>query len=183
MARVTPLRAGDYVFVQYNADPEYYHERLLLAPVPRRPLHWIVATPDADVYLLDLNTPPLDVMRPCPPGGSRRLPVGFDPNDCYRFEHGEMGVPTRAQRAQLLEEGARLAIAHGAPGFVAAPDAGDGELDDAEEEAEDDDVERPEAPMPPAGRGGPLEPPGLWPPPAAGRAPALPAPPWSRGGR
>ena len=49
-------RPGDLLYVHYLADPELYHERMLLAEIT--PLKWIVATPDGDVYPMDLSIPP-----------------------------------------------------------------------------------------------------------------------------
>jgi len=130
MAAVPPIAAGwapgDFIFVHYEADPELYHERMLLAEIT--PLRWVVATPDADVYPMDLSTPPLLGVRSCPPGGDRHLPVGFMARDCYRFEHGEMGVPTQAVRNMLIADGTALArqlrAAAGVGEHVAPPPLG-----------------------------------------------------------
>ena len=54
-------RLGDFLYVHYQADPEFYHERMLLAEIT--PLKLIVATPDGDVYPMDLSIPPLLAVR------------------------------------------------------------------------------------------------------------------------
>ena len=95
-------RPGDFLYVHYLADPELYHERMLLAEIT--PLKWIVATPDGDVYPMDLSIPPLLAVRACPPGGNRTLPVGYRRNDCYTFEDGEIGVPTPLMKQQFIDD-------------------------------------------------------------------------------
>ena len=116
-------RPGDFLYVHYQADPEFYHERMLLAEIT--PLKWIIATPDGDVYPMDLSIPPLLAIRACPPGGNRTLPVGYHRNDCYTFEDGDIGVPTPLMRQQLIDDAGahanQLHAVEGLPPIGAAP--------------------------------------------------------------
>eukprot|EP00974_Lingulodinium_polyedra_P062642 6047851-Lingulodinium_polyedra.AAC.1 len=70
-----PLSAGGYVLVQYQADPELYHERLFLARVPGQQT-WIVAAPGGDVYPLAFEH--------APAAGVAALPAERQPASAHR---------------------------------------------------------------------------------------------------
>ena len=82
------------------------HERLII-----RPLHggWYhVCTPDGDIYAEELKVPPLIGLWPLKilNDGSREVPQGFHPDECYFFEDGSAGLApfTQAHQDMMLSE-------------------------------------------------------------------------------
>ena len=110
------LRPGQRVLVFYDPDPNelLWHERLLCAHV--RGHHWIVATPDRDIYLEDLEEG-IEGMVPLGPMGG--LPAGWSRGPTYLFRNSAQGLLSKAESGRLQAEGEELAVAE-----RAGPDAG-----------------------------------------------------------
>ena len=94
------LAPGEVALVHYVDDTPYHH-RLILAWVTDT--EYVVATPDYDFFIeqLDLTNPDLDGLRL--PGAGQAMGVGAD--NVYTCA----AIPGGAARAGLLQEGARMA--------------------------------------------------------------------------
>ena len=95
---------ADRVFIGYDEAGEPWHEHYLLAEVGAG--DWVVVTPDNDVYIETILSPPLGGVRAAPPDGA--LPFGFGAvhgNPIYRFSVN----PSPAQLEVLVQEVERMA--------------------------------------------------------------------------
>ena len=93
------LAPGEIALVHY-VDDVPYHQCLILAWVTDT--EYVVATPDFDLFIeqLDLTNPGLDGLRL--PGARQAMGVGA--GNVYTFA----AIPDGAERAALLQEGARM---------------------------------------------------------------------------
>ena len=107
------LRPGHRLLVSY-ADDEYWHDRLLLAPV--RGSAWVVATPHLDVYMEDL-VKYADVHRQGLRGGIPQRLLG---DRRVRFDERKL----RVKFAQLMADGQAKAKE------LRKAEGNDGDLDD-----------------------------------------------------
>lgn len=100
------MEPGRRILVGYVGE-ELWHERLLLARVPGKPSHWVILTPDDDMYIEDLRA--CAGVRVVPVEGG--LPRGVSVGTCYRFaadfegeELGNLKKEARELVASLGEE-------------------------------------------------------------------------------
>ena len=85
--QIQEWRAPEHVLVKYERDPELYHHRWVLRRESGRK-YW-VASPDRDVFLMDLSVPPLREMVGFT---GRRCPRGISRKDCYLDVHASLGA-------------------------------------------------------------------------------------------
>ena len=109
---------GQRVLVYYDQDPTelLWHERLLCAHV--RDSLWVVATPDRDMYLEDLEEG-IEGLVPLGPMGG--LPAGWSRGPTYLFRNSAQGALSKAESGQLQVEGGELAAAERGDAVVAEP--------------------------------------------------------------
>ena len=118
---MTQFGGGDSVIVQYagDAQPELWHERLLLAPVGVAGMRWIAVTPDGEMQVLDLDE--VSAFRALL--ANRRLPRGIREADCYLiyFDGRATNFYSALEMRDLIEEGKRMADLYTARPRPAAP--------------------------------------------------------------
>lgn len=91
--------AGDIVAMKYVADPETFHERLILHQIGGDEV--LTYTPDGDVYPLTLSVSPLQEIWARPRGGRYRRARA---DEVYRLEDGTAGMPTLEEFRALQKE-------------------------------------------------------------------------------
>ncbi|CAK0795370.1 unnamed protein product, partial [Prorocentrum cordatum] len=104
------LVPGDVILVRYAAD-DLWHERVLSWALPvdkSGAVHWVVATPDGDMYVETIeggsaDDSPVEWIRPAADG---RLPVGFQ-DAVYSFQRGEIDG---ALLEKCVKKGATMAL-------------------------------------------------------------------------
>ncbi|CAK0815965.1 unnamed protein product, partial [Prorocentrum cordatum] len=104
------LVPGDVILVRYAAD-DLWHERVLCWALPADKsgaVHWVVATPDGDMYVetIEGGSPddsPVEWIRPAADG---RLPAGFQ-DAVYSFQRGEIDG---ALLEKCVKKGATMAL-------------------------------------------------------------------------
>ncbi|CAK0903612.1 unnamed protein product [Prorocentrum cordatum] len=104
------LVPGDVILVRYAAD-DLWHERVLCWALPADKsgaVHWVVATPDGDMYVETIeggsaDDSPVEWIRPAADG---RLPAGFQ-DAVYSFQRG--GIDG-ALREKFVTKGATMAL-------------------------------------------------------------------------
>ncbi|CAK0911836.1 unnamed protein product, partial [Prorocentrum cordatum] len=93
------VRQGDKLYCLYSLEDRLFHEMLLCGHVDGS--RWVVATPDADVYVEDFaDEDHVEIHRAGPRGGA---PPQLRKKMLYRFDLDEQAL------AALLDEGAQLA--------------------------------------------------------------------------
>ncbi|CAK0852117.1 unnamed protein product [Prorocentrum cordatum] len=93
------VRQGDKLYCLYSLEDRLFHERLLCGHVDGS--RWVVATPDADVYVGNFaDEDHVEIHRAGPRGGA---PPQLRKKMLYRFDLDEQAL------AALLSEGAQLA--------------------------------------------------------------------------
>lgn len=95
------FEVGSRVFVAYDGDEGLYHERLILGHVQAG--EYMVMSPDADVYVEQLDRGNVDLVSIRAVGPDGLLPFGIGPDNSYRLP--VIGVP---ELERVLAEGARL---------------------------------------------------------------------------
>ena len=95
------LSPGDYILVHYDFPVTEWHTRLLLSHVHESV--WVILTPQADLYLEDINGPDITAWRCFDPHGP--VPYGINAGEIHPFRN----FPDDAALAQLFQEGDRHA--------------------------------------------------------------------------
>ena len=95
------LSQGDFILVHYDLPDTEWHTRLLLSHVHESV--WVILTPQADLYLEDLNGPDITAWRCFDPQGP--VPYGINAHDIHPFRN----LPDEAAKAQVFQEGDRHA--------------------------------------------------------------------------
>jgi len=117
---MTQFEPGERALIFYHGDA-VWHERLVLATVDQLSGKQIICTPDGDIYVEVLATPPLCSVRRLAP--HRHPPAGIARGLCHMMENGHRGRDfSAAELTHLLEDGRQLAAVERANlGLVALP--------------------------------------------------------------
>mmetsp|Transcript_1625 Transcript_1625/g.4785 ORF Transcript_1625/g.4785 Transcript_1625/m.4785 type:complete len:382 (-) Transcript_1625:314-1459(-) len=117
---MTQFEPGERALIFYHGDA-VWHERLVLATVDQLSGKQIICTPDGDIYVEVLATPPLCSVRRLAP--HRHPPAGIARGLCHMMENGHRGRDfSAAELTLLLEDGRQLAAVERANlGLAALP--------------------------------------------------------------